>query len=228
MDKKMSLQLKAFLLSHQSGEDLHGYLAALQRTAMLHPSQFKGKLPSAGGFKPDHLTCKVVVSTARRPIIPWWWYVAQKEPVPAVVEDIFAELVFDYVLVYPQKNIWIYILLEPQAKILGLLQKQEALRAFILMSIVNKNLKPQERETRRLRLGKLLSTPEIGKIITLVAYGEGYELSSQIPKGIPTLMGKVNSTGTSWQINYPGQKQTFWSFKELLATISVQIQAKRK
>lgn len=229
MDKKTLVQLKAFLLANQSGDDPKGYLAALERASIAHPKKWAGKLPAPTGFKPDLSICRITESTKKRPIIPWWWYIDQQEPVPAVVEDIFSTLVFDYVLVFPNKNIWIYILIEPKKKVLTLLKNQDTLRAFIMMSIINKNFKPKERDAHRLRLGKLRSSPEINKIITYVIHDQDYELEDLIPKQIPTVSRLVDTTGTSWRISYPGKKQIYWSFKELIAALTGSpIQSKKK
>jgi len=230
MEKKDLLQLKAFLMANLSGDDPDGYVAAMEQISMLHPSKWKGKLPAAGRFKPDLSVCKVVVSTPKRPIIPWWWYVTQKEPVPEVMKDIYKQLVFDYVLVFPKKNVWIYILVEPNKKILDLLKNQDHLRAFIMMSILNKNFARKEREVRRIRMAKLLASPEINKIFTFVIYTDEYEFAGKLPKEIPSVNRIVDSSGTSWKISYPGKKQVFWSFKELLGTLSgspVQVKDKR-
>jgi hypothetical protein len=220
MEKKELLQLKAFLMANLSGDDPAGYVAALEQISMMHPTKWSGKLPTAGKFKPDLSICKVVESSAKRPIIPWWWYVDQKEPVPDVMKPIYKALKFDYVLVFPKKNVWIYLLIEPPKKIIDLLQNQDNLRAFIMMSILNKNFARKEREVRRFRMGKLLQTSEINKIFTFVIYGNDYDFADKMPKEIPSVKHIVTSTGTNWQITYPGKKQVFWSFKELLGTLS--------
>lgn len=219
MEEKSLKQLKAYLLANQVGEDPGGYISKMEHISMMHPSEWNGKLPSASSFKPDLSICKVVQSTKSRPIIPWWWYLEQKEPVPAVVEDIFEELVFDYVLVFPKKNVWIYILIEPQHQILTLLKNQNNLRAFIMMSIVNKNFNPKERKVNRLRLGKVLRSHEINNIFTFIVYSKDYPLSKQISKQIPSVSHIVDSSHTTWRIYFPGKKQVFWSFKELLSTL---------
>jgi hypothetical protein len=196
----------------------------------MHPSRFKGKLPVPKRFKPDLSVCKVVESTKKRPITPWWWYLDQKEPVPVVVKDIYKSLVFDYVLVFPKKNVWVYILVEPDKPILDLLKNQDNLRAFIMMSILNKNFNRKERDSHRFRMGKLLQSPEINKIFTFVIHSDGYRYGDNIPKPIPSVKHIVNSTGTSWKITYPGKKQVFWSFKELIGSLSgspVQVKGKR-
>jgi hypothetical protein len=229
MDKKSLLQLKAFLLANETGEDPKGYIAALERISLTHPSQWNGKLPVSTGFKLDPLICKVTESTKKRPIIPWWWYLDQKEPVPAVAQEIFSTIVFDYVLVFPNKNVWIYVLVEPEKKVLDIIKSQDNLRAFIMMSLLNKNFKPNERETHRLRLGKIIGSPDINKIITFVIHNEDYEFARLIPKQIPSVSREVGSTGTSWRIRYPGKVQPYWSFKELVAALTgAPLQVKRR
>ncbi len=213
-----------------SGDDPEGYIAALEQISMIHPSRFKGKLPEPKRFKPDLSVCKVVESTKKRPIKPWWWYLDQKEPVPMVVEDIYQALIFDYVLVFPKKNVWAYLLVEPGKPVLDLLKNQDNLRAFIMMSILNKNFNPKERDAHRFRMGKLLQSPEINKIFTFIVYSGGYKFADKLPKQLPSVSHIVNSSGTSWKITYPGKKQVFWSFRELMSTLSgspQQVKSKR-
>ncbi|MBN2533435.1 MAG: hypothetical protein JXB88_11105 [Spirochaetales bacterium] len=219
MEEKEVKQLKAFLLSNQFGEDPAGYISKMEHISMMLPLEWNGKFPGATRFKPDTNICKVIESTKERSIIPWWWYLEQKEPVPAVVEDIFKQLVFDYVLVFPKKNVWIYILVEPDIQILELLKNQDNLRAFIMMSIVNKNFNLKERRVNRLRLGKVLRSQEINNIFTFVVFSKNYEFAGKISKQIPSVHHIVDSNHTAWRIYFPGKKQVFWSFKELLANL---------
>jgi hypothetical protein len=216
MDDSQVTQFEAFLQANQAGDDPAGYIAALEQYSLLHPSLLKAKPPSQGRFAPDLGICKYVKATAKRPIVPWWWYIAQKEPVPSVVEDIYNEVAFDYVLVFPKINFWVYILVEPDGDVLDCVKKQDPLRAFIMMSIVNKNFRRTERDTRRVRLSKIIESAEINNIITCVVYDNSYELADRIPKNIPTVRHSVDATGTNWQIRYPGRKEVFWSFKELI------------
>ncbi|RPJ07036.1 MAG: hypothetical protein EHM28_08550 [Spirochaetaceae bacterium] len=219
MDRKSQLQLKALLLSHQRGTDPGAYISKLARFSILRPAEATGTFPPAGRFVPDKTYCKVASSTAKKPIIPWWWYLKQKEPVPSVAEDIFKNVAFDHVIVYPKKNIWIYLIVEPKKPVLELLKNQDTLRAFIIMSIINKNFNPRERDTHRVRLGKMITSNEAKKILTFVVYAEDYKLAASIPKGVPTVKHKVDTNGTNWAISYPGQKQVFWSFTELVDTV---------
>ncbi|MBN1524502.1 MAG: hypothetical protein JW904_08470 [Spirochaetales bacterium] len=219
MDKKSLLQLKAFLLSHQRGTDPGGYISKLSRISISRPDDWNGKLPVAAKFKPDLNYCKISASTPKKPIVPWWWYVDQKEPVPSVVEDIYKNISFDYVLVYPKKNIWVYLIVEPEKEALDLLKKQDALRAFIIMSIVNKNFKPKERDAHRLRLGKVMNSPDINKILAFTLYSDTYKHKAAVTKALPSVNHSVDVNGTNWRISYPGEKQVFWTFTELIDTL---------
>ena len=219
MDKKQLMQLKAFLLANQVGNDPGGYVSAMNRISMMHPSEWDGEFPARTRFKPDINICKVVESTKSKPIVPWWWYLDQKEPVPAVVEDIYDQLQFDYVLVFPKKSVWIYIIIEPEKQTLDLLKSQDNLRAFIIMSIVNKNFNPNERKSKRVRLGKVLHSSEINNIFTFLIYSKDYAHAKKIPKQIPSVQHIVTSNATNWQIVFPGKKEVYWSFKELLAAL---------
>ena len=54
--------------------------------------------------------------------------------------QIFKHIVFDYAIIYPQRNIWIYIIVEPNKEDLEIIKNQKNLRAFIMMSLINKNI----------------------------------------------------------------------------------------
>ncbi|MBN1648852.1 MAG: hypothetical protein JW874_12530 [Spirochaetales bacterium] len=218
MDKKILSQFKAFLISHQTGNDPNGYIDKLSRIAMAKPEKWDGKLPSDRGFEPNLNLCKVSAATPERPVIPWWWYVNQNEPVPSVVEDIYENITFDYVLVYPASKIWIYIIVEPDRAELDILKKQDNLRAFIIMSIINKNFESKQRNVQRLRLGQMLKSKDINNILTFAMYTDDYKYKNEIPKNLPTIQHIVDSSGTNWKISVPGQKQYFLHFKDLLAT----------
>jgi hypothetical protein len=218
MDKKILAQFKAFLISHQTGNDPNGYIDKLSRIAMAKPDSWNGKLPPDKGFEPDLTMCKFSESTPKKPIIPWWWYISQNEPVPSVVEDIFETISFDYVLVYPASKIWIYIIIEPDKDDLDLLKNQDNLRAFITMSIINKNLDSKKRNTQRIRLGQMLKSKDLNNILTFAMYSDEYIFKDAIPKNLPTVQHIVDSSGTNWKISVPGLKQYFLHFKDLLST----------
>ena len=87
------------------------------------------------------------------------------------------------------------------------------------MSIVNKNFKPKERDANRLRLGKVLKSPDIDKMITFVIYSDKYEHKSLINKNVPSVNYSNDTSGTNWKIKYPDEKQDFWSFTEFVDTL---------
>ncbi len=216
MKNKYLKQIKAFILSHQMGTDPVGYIAKLERICNLNVSDWDGKLPSPDKFKLDANRCKVVESTRQKPIIPWWWYMNQDEPVPLVVEDIFNHIILDYVIIYPKRNIWIYIVVEPSKEDLEIIKSQKNLRAFIMMSLINKNLSPKERNFKRLRLGKLLNSNEIKKILTFVAFSENYEFKDSISKQVPVISSFPGNNCTNWKVYYPGQKQVLSGLRDLI------------
>jgi hypothetical protein len=89
-----------------------------------------------------------------------------------------------------------------------------------MMSILNKNFNPRERDVHRVRLGKLVKSQEINKIFTFVVYAKDYAFAGKIQKQIPAVSLTYDTTSTLWSIYYPGKKQIFWSFKELVSAIS--------
>ena len=216
MKNKHTEQIKAFMLTHQLGTDPAGYRAKLEHICNMNVADWDGKLPAPGKFKPDYNRAKVVQSSKQKPIIPWWWYMDQHEPVPAVVEGIYEHIVFDYAIIYPERNIWIYTIVEPSKEDLELIKNQGNLRAFIMMSLINKNISPKERPAKRLRLGKLLNSNDIKKVLTFMAYSDNYEFKNSIPKQIPVIRSFLGVKCTNWQVYYPGQKQVFASLRDLL------------
>ena len=153
MDKLFRAHVKAFLLSQQISDasrqepgedpaDRQQQPGGLGREAARH-GRPRGRSASASWPRPR----------ASRPVVPWWWYAKDKEPVPDVVKDIYKGLAFDFALVYPKANAWVYVSVEPPAKIMELMLRQEHLKAFILMSLINKNFPRAQREGRRVRLG---------------------------------------------------------------------------
>ena len=137
MDKKFYAHLKAYVLSHLIGEDPNKNLAKIKIIANTNPSRWDGKLPTKG-FRPDEEFCHVAEAKKDRPVVPWWWYGEEKEPVPAVVKDIYKKVAFDFAVMYPQKSAWIYICVEPTEEVVELLSNQDHLKSFILISLINK------------------------------------------------------------------------------------------
>jgi hypothetical protein len=215
-DGKFYAHLKAFLLAHQIGEDPNKNLAKLRIIANTNPDRWDGKLPTSG-IRADTNYCKVVETTKSRPIKPWWWYAKGHEPVPSVVQDIYRGLSFDFSVVYPQENAWIYINVEPPQELLKLLSRQEYLRAFILISLANKNFKPAQREHKRLRLGSVMGSEDLRKIFTFVACQEGDERYRSIRGTIPTITRLVHpsSNTANWSILLPEAGRNYGSLRDL-------------
>jgi len=219
MDKKFRDHFRAFLMSHQIGEDPYGNLARIKVIANTTPAKWDGKLPTKG-IDPDPKFCKVVEATRSRPVVPWWWYGKEDEPVPAVVQDIYDGLAFDFALLYPQDNVWIYIVVEPSAEVLELLsRRQEHLKAFILISLINKRFPPAQREHQRLRLGTVLKSKDLNKIFTFVAFREEDDAYASIPGNLPTVSRLVHpsSNTANWSVRLPRDRHVYGSFREIAA-----------
>lgn len=218
MDQKFHQHLRAFLLSHQIGEDPDKNLAKIKVIANTNPSRWDGKLPTRG-IRPDTGFCKVAEATSSRPVVPWWWYSRQKEPVPAVVKDIFQRLTFDFAVVYPKENAWMYVCAEPAPQLLELLGRQEQLKAFILISLVNKNFPAGQRENKRLHLSTVRGSPELARIFTLIAFREedrSYQAAAGRIPAITRLVHPASNTA-NWNVRLPGDKRVYGSLRELLA-----------
>ena len=219
-DKKFSKHLQAFLISHQVGLDPYQSLAKIKKIANMNPDAWDGKLPKRG-FKPDENLCKVVESSKSRPIIPWWWYAEQREPIPSVVQKIYKKVVFDYALVYPQQNAWVYLLLDPSEEVIELIKDQDHMRAFILISLINKNFESDQRENARLRLGRVMGSPDMRRIFVFSVVRAGDPAYKNLPKSIPTVTRVVQDKAntTNWNIKLPGIRQSFGSFREVITMI---------
>jgi hypothetical protein len=217
MDKKFYTHFKAFLLSHQIGSDPYKNLAKIKVIANTNPSRWDGKLPTKG-FRPDNDYCKVVTATKSKPIIPWWWYKAEHEPVPPVVKDIYKHLVFDFAVIYPQENVWIYANVEPEPGLVDLLSHQEHLKAFILISLINKKFDAAQRENKRLHLSTVMGSQDLNKIFAFVAFKDKDERYLSTPKSIPTITRLVHpaSNTANWSIRLPNDPQIYGSFQEIL------------
>jgi hypothetical protein len=217
MDRKFYLHLKAFLLSHQIGEDPQKNLAKIKVLANTNPALWDGKLPTRG-IRPDTGFCKIAEATAARPVVPWWWYARQKEPVPAVVKDIYQRLSFDFAVVYPKENAWLYVCVEPAAELLELLGRQEPLKAFILISLVNKNIPASQREYKRLHLATVMGSPELKRIFSFIAFREEDSRYRAAAARIPSITRLVHpaSNTANWNIRLPGGKRVYGSLRELL------------
>jgi hypothetical protein len=217
MDKKFYSHLKAFILSHQIGEDPYKNLAKIKLIANTNPGRWDGKLPTKG-IHPDTEYCSVAEANKDRPVLPWWWYAAEREAVPSVVKDIYKQLAFDFAVMYPRSNVWIYISVEPSRDLLKLLDRQEHLKAFILISLINKRFSKAQREHKRLRLGTVMGSKDLNKIFTFVAFREEDERYQSLPGNIPTLSRLVHpaSNTANWNIRLPKDNQVYGSFKEII------------
>jgi hypothetical protein len=220
MDTRFHEHFRAFLLSHQIGEDPRKNLARIKVIANTNPDRWDGELPTEG-ILPDTRFCKVVEATAKRPVVPWWWYEREEEPVPAVVREIYRGLTFDFALLYPEKKVWIYLNVEPSRETLRLLERQEHLKAFILISLVNKNFPRAQREHKRLRLGTVMGSKDLRKVFTFVAFRENDGTYRGISPAIPTVTRLVHpaSNTANWSIRLPGDRRIYGSFQELLQLV---------
>jgi hypothetical protein len=216
MDIKFRDHFRAFLLAHQVGEDPQGNLARIRLIANTNPARWDGKLPEKG-VDPDPSFCKVIEATRGRPVVPWWWYKKEKEPVPAVVQKVYEGLVFDFALLYPGENVWIYIVVEPPAEVVKLLAQQEHLKAFILISLINKRFPPAQREHQRLRLGTVLKSKDLNKIFTVVAFREEDKRYASLPANLPRVSRLVHpsSNTANWSIRLPKDRHVYGSFREI-------------
>jgi len=215
--QKFRQHLKLFLMSHQMGEDPGKFIAKVRQITIGDPASWDGKIPKTQ-FQPDQTYCKFVESSKSRPIVPWWWYAQANEPVPAVAEPMYETVRFDFVLIFPGHNTWMYFLLEPSEEVLSLLRQQDHMRAFILISLINKNLKAKQREIQRVRLGSVMHSNDLRKILTFVAMRKENPLHDKMPGNVPRVVREVDPSTrtTSWEIYLPDQKLPFDSFQDIL------------
>jgi hypothetical protein len=216
MDKKFYAHLKAYVLSHQVGEDPNKTLAKIKVIANTNPDRWDGKLPTKS-FRPDTDFCQVAEARKGRPVVPWWWFAEEKEPIPPVVKEIYNQVAFDFAVMYPQQNVWIYVLAEPSRKVIQLLAPQDHLKAFILISLINKKFPKAQRENKRLRLGTVMGSKDLSRIFTFIAFREEIKDYSSIPRNIPTLSRVVHpaSNTANWNIRLPGDGHVYGSFQEI-------------
>ena len=217
MDEKFYSHLKAFLLSHQIGDDPEKNLARIKVIANTNPARWDGKLPTRG-IRPDNTFCKIAEAAPGRPVLPWWWYAKEREPVPAVVEDIYRQLAFDFAVIYPKEDAWIYVCVEPSQELLPLLRRQEQLRAFILISLINKKFPKAQREHKRIRLATVIKSPDLNRVLVFVACREEDGRYQGIAGRIPTITRLVHpsSNTANWSIRLPGDKRVYGSFREII------------
>jgi hypothetical protein len=138
--------------------------------------------------------------------------------VPGAVRDIYDRLAFDFVLVYPKANAWVYFSVEPTDEIMELMSRQEHLKAFILMSLINKNFPSAQRESRRVRLGAVMKSKDIRKIFTFVVFREDNPAWRSVPGTLPVLSRLVHpsSRTANWSIRLPRDSRIYGSFREFV------------
>ncbi|MCX7038939.1 MAG: hypothetical protein NT005_07380 [Spirochaetes bacterium] len=217
MDQMFRAHVRAFLFAQQIGEDPEKNLAKIKVIANSNPAGWDGRLPTEG-IRLDTAYCRIAEATPDRPVVPWWWYAEGEEPVPSVVGDIYKRLTFDFALVYPKASAWIYVNVEPPPEILKLMGNQDILRAFILMSLINKNFPPAHRTHRRLRLGTIMESRDIQKVFTFVAFREDDPAYRSLPEGLPVLSRLVHpsSKTANWSIRLPKDRHVYGSFREII------------
>jgi hypothetical protein len=220
MDQMFRAHVKAFLIAQQIGEDPEKNLAKIKVIANSNPAGWDGKIPTRG-IRFDASYSTIAEATPERPVAPWWWYADAKEPVPAVVAEVHRRLTFDFALVFPKARAWVYVNVEPPPAILKLMGNQELLRAFILMSLINKNFPPEQRANRRVRLGTLVDSPDIQKIFTFVAFREDDPAYASVPPGLPVLSRLVHSSSktANWSIRLPKDRHVYGSLREIISGI---------
>jgi hypothetical protein len=217
MEPRFYAHLKAFLLSHQIGEDPNKNLARIKVIANTNPAQWDGKLPMKG-IRPDNTFCKVVEASPGRPVLPWWWYAKEREPVPPVVADFYRKLAFDFAVIYPHEDAWIYVVVEPGQDLLPLLLRQEQLKAFILVSLINKKFPKAQREHKRVRLATVMGSPDLNRVFVFVACREEDRRYQAIAGRIPTISRLVHpsSNTANWSIRLTGDRRVYGSFREII------------
>ncbi len=182
------------MLSHQVGEDPEKNLAKIKLIANTNPAKWDGKLPTRG-IRPDPSRCSFSEATRGRRIAPWSWYAKEKEPVPEAVRDLYRQLSFDFALVFQTNKAWVYVVVEPSKESMELLARQDHVKAFILISLINQSIPREQRENKRVRLGAAMGSKDVGRIFTFAAFPGGRPgLSSHTcgpadpqPRGAPVL-----------------------------------------
>jgi hypothetical protein len=217
MDKMFYAHVRAFLLSQQISDAPDKNLAKIRIIANSNPAGWDGKLPAAA-VRANESFCKLAEASSSRPIVPWWWYAKEKEPVPEVVQDIYKALDFDFALVYPKANAWVYVNVEPSAEVMDLMLRQEHLKSFILMSLVNKNIPRNQRGSHRARLADVMKSRDVQKIFTFVALREDDPAYRRVPPVLPVLSRLVHpsSKTSNWSIRLPKDKYAYGSFREII------------
>ena len=107
----------------------------------------------------------------------------------------------------------------PPREALKLLVRQEQLKAFILISLVNKNFPAAQREHKRLHLSTVKGSADLARIFTFIAFREEDRRYQAAAAGIPAITRLVHpaSNTANWNIRLPGDKRVYGCLRELLA-----------
>ncbi|NTV72521.1 MAG: hypothetical protein HGA71_20580, partial [Azonexaceae bacterium] len=86
-----------------------------------------------------------------------------------------------------------------------LMRRQDHLKGFILMSLVNKNIPRSQRGNKRVRLGDVMKSRDVQKIFTFVAFREDDPAYRTVPRELPVLSRLVHpsSKTSNWSIRLP-------------------------
>lgn len=217
MDKLFRAHVKAFLLSQLRSEAPDSALERIRVIANSNPAGWDGKMPDAS-VRPDTAYARLAEATAKRPVVPWWWFKPEREPVPEVAADFYRKISFDFALMYPSVNAWVYVIVEPPPQIMELMRRQEHLRAFILMSLVNKNVPRAKRAALRVRLADTMKSSDVRKIFTFVAFREDDPAWRAVPPALPVLSRLVHpsSKTSNWSIRLSKEEHAYGSFREIV------------
>lgn len=217
MDRLFRAHVKAFLLSQLRSEAPDAALERIRVIANSNPAGWDGKMPDAS-IRIDPAYARLAEATPKRPVVPWWWFKAEKEPIPDVAADFTRGLAFDFALVYPSASAWAYVVVEPSSQTMELMRRQDHLRAFILMSLVNKNVPRAQRATRRVRLADVMKSSDVRKIFTFVAFREDDPAWASVPPDLPVLSRLVHSSSktSNWSVRLSKREHAYGSFREII------------
>lgn len=109
-------------------------------------------------------------------------------------------------------------MVEPPAAVMKLMARQDHLRAFILMSLINKNIPRDQRGNKRVRLAALMESKDIAKIFTFAAFRQDDPALAAVPRSLPVLSRLVHpsSKTANWSIRLPGDPHSYGSFREIV------------
>jgi hypothetical protein len=134
------------------------------------------------------------------------------------VRDLYEGVSFDFAMVYQSNKAWIYVAVEPSPQTMKLLARQDHLKAFILMSLLNRNIPHPQREHQRVRLANLMGSKDAQKVFPFAAFKEDEPAYRSIPPSVPVLSRLVHpsSRTANWSIRLPRNKDVYGSFREIV------------